>query len=88
VTDQEALGALQTCSRLEGIIPALETAHALFYAEKVAREIGQGKNMVINISGRGDKDVEVAANALGIGSEEVDIVSDSSPSTSSDEESS
>ena len=72
VTDEEALSALQTCSRLEGIIPALETAHAIYYAEKVARELGRGKNMVINISGRGDKDVEVAANALGIGSEEAD----------------
>jgi tryptophan synthase beta chain len=75
VTDQEALEALQTCSRLEGIIPALETAHALFYAEKVAKELGQGKNMVVNISGRGDKDVEVAAEALGIGSVEADEVS-------------
>jgi microcompartment protein CcmK/EutM len=41
--------------------------------------------MVVNISGRGDKDVEVAADALGIGSEEADVVSESSPSTSSDE---
>ena len=74
VTDEEALEALQTCSRSEGIIPALETAHALFYAEKVARELGPGKNMVVNISGRGDKDVEVAAKALGIGAEEaVDV---------------
>jgi tryptophan synthase beta chain len=71
VTDGEALEALKTCSRLEGIIPALETAHALYYAEQVATELGSGKNMVINISGRGDKDVEVAAEALGIGAEEV-----------------
>jgi tryptophan synthase beta chain len=61
---------------LEGIIPALGTAHALFYAEKVAKEIGPGKNMVINISGRGDKDVEVAAEALNIGAEEAEVVSD------------
>jgi tryptophan synthase beta chain len=90
VTDEEALRALQTCSRLEGIIPALETAHAIFYAEKVARELGRGKNMVINVSGRGDKDVEVAADALGIGSEEADAVSgrDPTPSTASDEVSS
>ena len=81
---------MRSCSRLEGIIPALETAHAIFYAEKVARELGQGKNMVINVSGRGDKDVEVAANALGIDSQEADVVSgpDPSPSTSSDEVSS
>src|SRR5918994_1052149 len=88
VTDEEALRALQTCSHLEGIIPALETAHAIYYAEKVARELGRGKNMVINISGRGDKDVEVAANALGIGSEEAEILSGPDPSTSSGEVSS
>src|SRR5919112_1117894 len=88
VTDGEALEALETCSRLEGIIPALETAHAIYYAEKVARELGRGKNMVINISGRGDKDVEVAANALGIGSKEAQIVAGPDPSTSSGEVSS
>jgi tryptophan synthase beta chain len=66
VTDEEALRAFTLCSRLEGIIPALETAHAIFHAEKVAKEIGRGKNLVVNVSGRGDKDVEVAAGALGI----------------------
>jgi len=73
---------------LEGIIPALETAHALYYAEKVARELGPGKNMVVNISGRGDKDVEVAANALGIGAEEAEAVSDADapPATSGTDE--
>jgi tryptophan synthase beta chain len=75
VTDEEALEAFQTCSRLEGIIPALETAHAIFYAEKVAKELGPGKNLVINLSGRGDKDVEVVAEALDIGAEEADEVS-------------
>ncbi len=75
VTDDEALEALVVCSRLEGIIPALETAHAISYAEKVAKELGPGKNMVINISGRGDKDVEVAADALGIDAHEADEVS-------------
>src|ERR687883_84945 len=83
VTDEEALEAFTLCSRLEGIIPALETSHAIFFAEKVAKELGRGKNLVINISGRGDKDVEVAANALGIGSEEAQIVSGPGPSTSS-----
>jgi tryptophan synthase beta chain len=75
VTDREALEAFTLCSRLEGIIPALETSHAIFYAEKVAREIGPGKNLVINLSGRGDKDVEVAAEALGVGSDE-DVAGD------------
>jgi len=85
VTDKEALEALQECSRAEGIIPALETSHALYYAETVARELGPGKNLVVNISGRGDKDVEVAANALGIDAEEAEAVSDSeAPSTTSE----
>ncbi|MCA1688062.1 MAG: tryptophan synthase subunit beta [Actinobacteria bacterium] len=75
VTDEEALGAFTLCSQLEGIIPALETSHAIFHAEKVAKELGGGKNLVVNLSGRGDKDVEVAADALGIGSEESEEVS-------------
>ncbi|MGF1472807.1 MAG: tryptophan synthase subunit beta [Rubrobacteraceae bacterium] len=66
VDDEEALEAFTLCSRAEGIIPALETAHAIYYAEKVARELGPGKNMVINLSGRGDKDVDTAAEALGV----------------------
>jgi tryptophan synthase beta chain len=76
VTDEEALEAFTLCSRLEGIIPALETAHAISYAEKVAKEIGPGKNLVVNLSGRGDKDVEVVAEALHIGAEEAEEVSD------------
>ncbi len=75
VTDDEALRAFTLCSRLEGIIPALETAHAIFYAEKVAKEIGPGKNFIVNLSGRGDKDVEVVANALRISAEEAEEVS-------------
>ena len=75
VTDEEALGAFTLCSRLEGIIPALETAHAIFYAEKVAKELGPGKNLVVNLSGRGDKDVEVVAEALDIDAEEAEEVS-------------
>jgi tryptophan synthase beta chain len=74
-TDEEALEAFTLCSRLEGIIPALEPAHAIFYAEKVAKEIGPGKNLVINLSGRGDKDVEVVAEALGVTAEEAEEVS-------------
>jgi tryptophan synthase beta chain len=74
-TDEEALEAFTLCSRLEGIIPALETAHAIFYAENVARELGPGKNLVVNLSGRGDKDVEVVAEALGVTAEEAEEVS-------------
>ena len=75
VTDEEALAAFTLCSRLEGIIPALETSHAIFHAEKIAKELGRGKNLVLNLSGRGDKDVEVAAEALGINAEEAEEVS-------------
>jgi tryptophan synthase beta chain len=75
VTDEEALRAFQDCSRLEGIIPALETAHAIFHAEKVAGELGPGKNLVINLSGRGDKDVEVVAEALRVDAHEAEEVS-------------
>jgi tryptophan synthase beta chain len=75
VTDEEALEAFTLCSGLEGIIPALETSHAIFHAEKIARELGRGKNLVLNLSGRGDKDVEVVAEALGIDAEEAEEVS-------------
>jgi tryptophan synthase beta chain len=75
VTDEEALESFKMTSRLEGIIPALETAHAISYAEKVARELGPGANLVVNISGRGDKDVEVAADALGLDAREAEEVS-------------
>ena len=75
VTDEEALAAFTMTSRLEGIIPALETAHAISYAETVAKELGPGKNLVINLSGRGDKDVEVVADALGIDAREAEEVS-------------
>jgi tryptophan synthase beta chain len=70
VTDEEALAAFQMTARLEGIIPALETAHALSYAEKVAKDLGPGANIIVNLSGRGDKDVEVAADALDIDAHE------------------
>lgn len=57
VTDEEALDSfLEVCS-LEGIIPALETAHAFSYAKKLAKELGKGKDILICLSGRGDKDV-------------------------------
>src|SRR5919202_5590898 len=71
VTDEEALRAFTLFSQLEGIIPALESAHAISFAETVAGELGRAKNLVVNLSGRGDKDVEVAAEALGVGAEEV-----------------
>jgi tryptophan synthase beta chain len=75
VADEEALEAFEMTSRLEGIIPALETAHAISYAEVVAKDLGPGSNLVVNLSGRGDKDVEVAADALGIDAREAEKVS-------------
>ena len=56
-TDDEAIAALQECCRLEGILPALETAHALARARDVARELGRGRRLLVNLSGRGDKDL-------------------------------
>lgn len=60
-TDEEALGAFELLSRTEGVIPALETAHAVAHAVKIAPELGEEQTVVINLSGRGDKDcMEVA----------------------------
>jgi tryptophan synthase beta chain len=57
VTDDEALAAFQALARLEGILPALESAHAISYARRVAKELGPDGILLINLSGRGDKDV-------------------------------
>ena len=65
VTDQEALEAFQLCCRTEGIIPALEPAHALAHVEKIAHEFDPDQLLVMNMCGRGDKDVFSVANALG-----------------------
>ncbi|MBE9109203.1 tryptophan synthase subunit beta [Nodosilinea sp. LEGE 07298] len=65
VTDQEALDAFQRVSRLEGIIPALETAHAFAYLETLCPQLPGNPRIVINSSGRGDKDVNTVAKALG-----------------------
>ncbi len=64
VTDDEALDAFTLLARTEGIIPALETAHAVAYAVRLARELSSEQNVVINISGRGDKDVDEASRLL------------------------
>lgn len=65
VTDEAALAAFQLTSELEGIIPALESAHAIAYAEQVARALGPDRVVVLNLSGRGDKDVQEVASLLG-----------------------
>ena len=65
-TDREALAAFELCSRLEGIIPALEPAHALAHVAKIAPGLPGGHLMVMNLCGRGDKDVFTVAEALGM----------------------
>ena len=65
ITDDEALAALELLCRTEGIIPALESAHAVSLAVKLAPELGTG-DVLINLSGRGDKDLGILASALGV----------------------
>ncbi len=65
-TDAEALDAFQLCSRLEGIIPALEPAHALAHVTRIAPELPKDHLIVMNMCGRGDKDVFTVAKALGV----------------------
>lgn len=67
VNDDEAMAALALLSRTEGIIPAIETAHALAGAMRVGRELGPDSLIIVNLSGRGDKDVATAARWFGIG---------------------
>ncbi len=65
-SDAEALEAFGLLSRTEGIIPALESSHALARAKDLAREFGPGHNVLVNLSGRGDKDVEIVARAMNL----------------------
>ena len=65
VSDNEALEAFQTLAKLEGIIPALESAHAVAHAMKVARKMSRDEILIVNLSGRGDKDVNTVAEGLG-----------------------
>ena len=64
VTDEEVVEAFQLCSRTEGIIPALESAHALAWIAKQRDEVA-GKTVLVNMSGRGDKDVNQMMDVLG-----------------------
>jgi tryptophan synthase beta chain len=66
ITDKEALSALQTCTRLEGIIPALEPSHALAHVIKLAPTLGKDNLLVMNLCGRGDKDLFTVAKHLGM----------------------
>jgi tryptophan synthase beta chain len=65
-TDDEALEAFQYCCKLEGIIPALEPAHALAVVKKIAPKMSSSQVVVMNMCGRGDKDIFTIAKALKI----------------------
>ena len=66
VTDEEALDAFQLLSRTEGILPALESAHALAHVKKIAPSLEKNQILIVNLSGRGDKDVESVASRMGV----------------------
>ncbi|MCB2049748.1 MAG: pyridoxal-phosphate dependent enzyme, partial [Novosphingobium sp.] len=66
ITDDEALEAFQLCTKLEGIIPALESAHALAALPKLAPKMRKDQMILVNVSGRGDKDIFTVADALGV----------------------
>ena len=66
ITDAEAMHAFQLLSRTEGIIPAIESAHALAGAIQLGRELGREALILVNLSGRGDKDMDTAAKYFGL----------------------
>jgi tryptophan synthase beta chain len=66
INDEEALEAFHSLTRIEGIIPALESSHALAYGMKLAKTLGKEKKIIVNLSGRGDKDINTIAKIEGI----------------------
>lgn len=66
VTDSEALEGFKQLTRLEGIIPALESSHAIYYAVQEAKRLPADQHMIVCLSGRGDKDMGTVAKELGI----------------------
>jgi tryptophan synthase beta chain len=68
-SDADAMEAFQKLAQLEGILPALESSHAVAYALRLARELGVARTVLVNLSGRGDKDVDTARRVLGIQSQ-------------------
>ena len=66
ITDEEAVSAFEYLSRTEGIIPAIESAHAVAYARKLAPTMRPNEIIVVNVSGRGDKDVAAIARYRGV----------------------
>ncbi|MCH8090463.1 MAG: response regulator [Chloroflexi bacterium] len=65
-TDSQALEAFQLLCEVEGIIPALESAHAVYYAVELAKSLPKQQIILVNLSGRGDKDIDIVAGALGV----------------------
>ena len=65
-TDDEAVDAFQLCTKLEGIIPALESAHAVPRTLELAKKLGPNELVIMNLSGRGDKDVNTLADIMGV----------------------
>ncbi len=66
INDDEALAAFHNLTRTEGIMPALESSHALAYTEKLAPQMSRDEIIVVNLSGRGDKDIQTVATREGI----------------------
>jgi tryptophan synthase beta chain len=66
ITDEEALAACKLLNKTDGILPALESSHAVAYLEKIMPELDKDSIVIVNLSGRGDKDVHVIAEALGV----------------------
>ena len=66
INDQEALDAFHTVTKLEGIMPAFETAHAFAYLDQLSKELDESSNIIVNVSGRGDKDINTVAEIDGI----------------------
>jgi tryptophan synthase beta chain len=66
ITDDEALAAFHDCCRIEGIIPALESSHAIAHAMKLAKTMRADQHILVNLSGRGDKDIGTVADLAGV----------------------
>ena len=67
VTDDQALEGFHLLSRSEGIIPALESSHAVYHAVELAKTLSKDQIVLVNLSGRGDKDIDTVAQATGVG---------------------
>jgi Tryptophan synthase beta chain len=71
--DDEAIKGFTSLSRLEGIIPALESSHAVAFAVELAKKMGKEEKIVVTLSGRGDKDIQIVTDRLKMNIDEQDI---------------